>query len=116
MSEVQEPTQQEEHKAAKTLPPQMQQVLQALCDTYEKLDLRIETTLDAAESDFLKALPELEGHEDDLRRLVKILTTDLRRSSIGSENKSVILRLAFKDEADLTEQFFLQTKMQETAS
>jgi hypothetical protein len=101
--------------ATRTLPIEMQRVLQVLCDTYHTLDLRIETTLGAAEQDFLAALPEIEGYDNELRQLVKMFLLDLRRTVTGTEAQPVLLRLAFENETDLAEQFLAYTEMQGTA-
>lgn len=100
----------------KKLPQDMQRVLQLLCDTYESLDLRIETTPAQAETDFLRALPEIEGHDDDLRKLVAVLIADLRGAAKGTEENMVILKLAFKDEADLAEQFLAHADMRKAVA
>lgn len=74
----------------------------ALSAAFEMLDLQIETTLQTAEDDFAAALPELREFEAELRRFAALLIADLRRSRANGH--SIMLRLAFDDEDDLTEQ------------
>lgn len=90
--------------AVREIPPELRRAVQALCDTYDSLDLRLETTLFAAEEDVLAALPEVENCKADLRRLISLLIRDLRHGTDGSQSQRVLLRLSFQDEADLTQQ------------
>ena len=87
-----------------SLPPELQRAVQVLCDTYETLDLRVETTLAAAENDFITALSEVEGRETELRQLVALLVNDLRQTTSAAESSPVLLCLAFQDENDLARQ------------
>jgi hypothetical protein len=96
-----------------SLPPELQRVVQILCEAYETLDLRIETTLVAAEDDFLAALPEIAEHETDVRQFVALLVDDLRLTVHGASSQSVLLRLAFQDEDDLTQQLLSNMTAQE---
>jgi len=94
-----------------SLPPEMQRVVQVLCDTYEAIDLRIETTLGAAEADFLAAMPEVKGHETDLRQLVKLLISDVRDTAGAVTSvQPLLLRFAYQDRGDLVEQLLSGAK------
>jgi hypothetical protein len=97
-----------------SLPPELERIVRVLCDTYEELDLRIETTLGAAENDFLAALPEIEGHETELRRMVTLLIDDLGSAINGMKFQPVLLRLTFHDEGELTEQLLTNLDIQGT--
>lgn len=87
-----------------SLPPDLQRAVQALCDTYETLDLRIETTFADAANDFVTALSEVGGHEDELRKLVAQLLQNLHRTAEISELQQVILQVSYKNEDELTQQ------------
>ncbi len=87
-----------------SLPPDLQRAVQALCDTYETLDLRIETTLAKAANDFVAALSEVDGHEDELRKLVARLLQNLHRTAETKESQQVILQMSYKNEDELTQQ------------
>ena len=87
-----------------SLPPELQRAVQALCDTYETLDLRVETTLAAAENDFIAALSEVEGCEAELRQLISLFIGDLRLAARTAKLQAVVLRLSFRDENDLAKQ------------
>jgi len=87
-----------------SLPPELQRAVQVLCDTYETLDLRIETTLANAANDFVTALSEVDGHEDELRKLVAQLLQNLHRTAETTEAQQVILQLSYKNEDELTQQ------------
>ena len=87
-----------------SLPPGLERAVQILCNTYETLDLRIETTLAAAETDFLAALPEIDTHKTELKEFVGVLIRDLRAQANGAQSQPVLLRLSFQDEGDLTQQ------------
>lgn len=96
-----------------TLSPGLQRAVQILSATYETLDLRIETTLGAAEADFFKALPEIQNHKEELRQFITFLLSDLRLEGLtpGSE-QPLFIRFAFQDEDDLIEQLLSGAKAQ----
>lgn len=87
-----------------SLPPDLQRAVQALCDTYETLDLRVEATISQAADTFITALSEVEGHETELRKLVALLLSGLRQSTDMTEGQPVAIQLSFDDEDDLTRQ------------
>lgn len=88
----------------RSLPPELQRAVQVLCETYETLDLRIETTLVAAADDFVTALNEVEGHEVELRQMVALLISDLNQSGGNPQAQQILLRLIFQNEDDLAQQ------------
>jgi len=89
----------------------LQRAVQVLCDTYETLDLRIETTLANAANDFVTALSEVDGHEDELRKLVAQLLQNLHRTAETTEAQQVILQLSYKNEDELTQQILSTLKI-----
>jgi hypothetical protein len=95
--------------APSALSPQLQRAVQVLSDTYETLDLRIETTIGAAEHDFIAALPEVEDHEAELRHFVSVLIADMRVAAGQNHSQPVVLHLAFRGEDDLTQQILTLT-------
>lgn len=95
---------------SQSLPPELRRIAESLCDTYDALDLRIETTLAAAADDFIAALPEMKGREAELRQFVALLTDDLRMKAGGAHSRPVLLRLSFQSENDLLRQLSLKTE------
>lgn len=87
-----------------SLPSELQGAVQALSDTYETLDLRIETTFANAENDFIAALSEVEGCEAELREFVSLLLKDLRRTVADVGAQQIVLQLSFESENDLAQQ------------
>jgi hypothetical protein len=61
------------------LPPELSAAAWALWSEYESLDLQLRGNLFEAEAELLASLPVIEGHEKDLRQLVKILIEDARQ-------------------------------------
>lgn len=94
------------------LAPDLQRAVQVLCDTYEAIDLRIETTLGKAEADFLAALPEVKNYEDELRQLVGLLMADVRKTLHGEaiSTEPLLLRFTYQDQQDLVEQLISTTQ------
>ena len=99
-----------EEATTKSLAPELQRAVQALCDTYEALDLRIETTLGAAEADFLAALPEISGCEAEMRHLVAILIADVRVAAGNLPDTPLLLRFAYQNKGELVEQILSGAK------
>lgn len=99
-----------------SLPPDLQRAVQILCETYEDLDLRIETTLANAANDFITALSEVDGHEDELRKLVVQLLQNLRSTAETTEFQPVILQLSYKNENELTQQLLSKLEIDEDAA
>ncbi len=95
-----------------SLSPDLQRAVQALCDTYEAIDLRIETTLGNAEADFMAAMPEVKNHQRELRQLVRLLIVDVHcaADADATADQPVLLRFAFQDEGDLVEQLLSGAK------
>lgn len=93
-----------------SLPPALQSAVHALCEAYEILDLRIETTFAAAERDFLAAVPEVKKHETEIRQLVAVLIADLRQAVPAVPDQPVLLRFAYQDKEDLVEQLLPEGK------
>ncbi|MDE1900560.1 MAG: hypothetical protein KGI37_02810 [Alphaproteobacteria bacterium] len=86
-------------------PSELRRVVQILRDTYETLDLRIETTLAAAGNDFLAAMPEIETHREEMRQFIISLIDNLRPQIDGTLSQPILLYLAFHDEYDLAQPF-----------
>ena len=84
--------------------PLLQQAVQALCETYVTLDLRLETTFAAAEHDFIAALHEISGHDEALQHMVSLLIKQLRQSRPDLRSDQIVLNLAFSGEDDLMQQ------------
>jgi hypothetical protein len=99
--------------AMQSLPPELQRAIQVLSDTYEALDLRIETTFGNAGNDFIGALPEIEGYEVELQQFVDVLIDDIRHTANRANTQSVLLHLSFQDKNDLTEQMLSLVSPQE---
>jgi hypothetical protein len=98
-----------------SLSPELQRAVQALCDTYETLDLRIETTLANAANDFVTALSEVDGHEAELRKLVAQLIQSLHRTPETADSQQVILQLSYKNEDELMQQILSTLEVGEDA-
>jgi hypothetical protein len=93
-----------------SLPLELQRVVQILCDTYEAIDLRIETTFGTAETDFLSAMPEVKGHEVELLQLVRLLMADLKTTIHTELDHPLLLRFTYQDKVDLVEQLLSGAK------
>lgn len=88
------------------LPQHLRRATQMLWETYETLDLCIETTFGLAEKAFLAALPELNGNKEDTLLLIRHLLSGLRNSD-GTKpqaSHSISLRLVYQDRNTLIQQ------------
>ena len=96
----------------KTLSPNLRRAVQILCDTYDAIDLRIETTLGKAENDFVAALPEVQGCDEELRELADLLIEDVRNTLQGQaiSTQPLLLRFTYQDQNDLVTQLVSSAK------